>query len=410
MKSTYTTFFQWILITIVLAAITGSIAALFLWSLEFVTQQRETHSLFIYLLPLAGLAIGLMYYFGAKHVEGGNNLLIKEMHTPKKHIHWKIIPLVFFGTLITHLSGGSAGREGTAVQMGGAVGDSMTRLFKRSKNNRKRLLRMGVAAGFSGIFGTPLAGAVFAFELAKDKKFDWRNMLWTLAASFAGHFACIAWGTTHSQYALSSFPTISLNTLFYTLLAGLAFGVAAYLFIQTKDLFTYLFAVLKTPYLRLMIGGLVILGLFLVFDINQYLGLGVPVIQSAFVESLSSETFLIKLLFTALTLGAGFKGGEATPLFFIGAALGNLLFLFIPLPLDLLAGMGFIAVFGAATNTPIASTLIGLEMFGFNGILFFGISTYIAYLVSGRTSVYSHQQTLLKKISIQSKIKKPPLF
>src|SRR5690554_7333661 len=149
-----------------------------------------------------------------------------------------------------------------------------------------------------------------------------------------------------------------------------------------------------------MIGGFVILGLFLAFDINQYLGLGVPVIQSAFVESLSSETFLIKLLFTALTLGAGFKGGEATPLFFIGATLGNLLFLFLPLPLVLLAGMGFIAVFGAATNTPIASTLIGLEMFGLNGILFFGMSTYVAYLVSGRTSVYSSQQMLLKKYSI----------
>lgn len=410
MKSTYTTFFQWILITLVIASITGSIAALFLWSLEFVTQQRESHSLFIYLLPVAGLAVGLMYYFGAKNVEGGNNLLIKEMHTPKKHIHWEIIPLVFFGTLITHLSGGSAGREGTAVQMGGAVGDSMTRLFKWSKDHRKRLLRMGVAAGFSGIFGTPLAGAVFAFELARDKKFNWQTMVWTLLSSFAGHFVCLAWGTAHSEYALSSFPTFTLSTLFYTLLAGLSFGVAAYIFSKTKDLFTYLFAVLKVPYLRPMIGGVVLLILYIVFDINQYLGLGVPVIQSAFLESLSSETFLIKLLLTALTLGAGFKGGEATPLFFIGAALGNLLFLVVPLPLDLLAGMGFIAVFGAATNTPIASTLIGLEMFGFNGILFFGISTYVAFLISGRTSVYSQQQTLLKKISIQSKIKKPPLL
>src|SRR5690554_2061946 len=179
MKSTYTLFFKWLLVTIIVAFLAGSVSALFLLSLDIVTQQRESHVLFVYFLPLAGLAIGLMYYFGAKHVEGGNNLLIQEMHKPKKHIHWKIIPLVFFGTLITHLFGGSAGREGTAVQLGGAVGDAMTQFFKWTKNNRKRLLRMGVAAGFAGVFGTPLAGAVFAFELAKDKSIHWKNAFWT---------------------------------------------------------------------------------------------------------------------------------------------------------------------------------------------------------------------------------------
>ena len=400
MKSTYILFFKWLLVTIIVAFLAGSISALFLVSLDIVTQQRTSHVLFVYFLPLAGLAIGLMYYFGAKHVEGGNNLLIQEMHKPKKHIHWKIIPLVFFGTLITHLFGGSAGREGTAVQMGGAVGDAMTQFFKWTKNNRKRLLRMGVAAGFAGVFGTPLAGAVFAFELAKDKSIHWKNAFWSIVASFIAHYSCLTWGVSHSQYALTSFPDLSFQLLFYTVISGLAFGIASYLFIQSKHYFTKLFSYVKIPYLRPMLGGMIILGLFLVFDINQYLGLGVPVIQSAFLTPLNSETFMIKLLLTALTLGAGFKGGEATPLFFIGATLGNLLFLFIPLPLDLLAGMGFIAVFGAATNTPIASIIIGLEMFGLNGILFFGMSTYVAYLASGRTSVYSSQQMLLKKYSI----------
>src|SRR5690554_2472109 len=130
MKSTYTLFFNWFLVTLIVAFIVGSVSALFLLILDIVTQQRESHLLVVYFIPLSGLAIGLMYYFSAKHVKGGNNLLIQEMHKPKKHIHWKIIPLVFFGTLNTHLFGGSAGREGTAVQLGGAVGDAMTQFFK----------------------------------------------------------------------------------------------------------------------------------------------------------------------------------------------------------------------------------------------------------------------------------------
>ncbi|WP_107037566.1 chloride channel protein [Brumimicrobium mesophilum] len=391
---------QWILITLLISFAAGCISALFLGSLTAVTQIRTSNSIFIYLLPIGGLLIGLMYYFGAKGVEGGNNYLIREMNSPKKPIHWKIIPLVFIGTVATHLFGGSAGREGTAVQMGGAVGDAIPQLFSWTKKYRKRLLRMGVAAGFAGVFGTPIAGAIFAFELARDKKFKIADTIWVIISSFGGHFFCIVWGIHHSKYSIEDFPAISFYSVLSTLVAGIAFGIAAYSFIKFKHLFTQLFSKISIPYLRPMIGGITLLILFLCFEIEPYLGLGIPEIQSAFNEQMNEYGFLIKILLTALTLGAGFKGGEATPLFFIGAMLGNLLFLIIPLPIDVLAGIGFVAVFGAATNTPIASTLIGAELFGFNGILFYGIANGIAYLISGNSSVYSVQQILLKKITI----------
>lgn len=403
MKSKISRTIQWLLISLLISIFAGSISALFLGSLSAVTQIRLNNTIFIYLLPIGGLLIGLMYYFGSKGVEGGNDYLIREMHAPKKPIHWKIIPLVFIGTIATHLFGGSAGREGTAVQMGGAVGDAITHFFDWTKKHRKRLLRMGVAAGFAGVFGTPLAGAIFAFELARDKKLKLSDSFWVLLSSFGGHFFCIVWGIHHTEYPIESFPSLSFSTILSTILAGLAFGIAAYTFSKFKHLFTLLFSKINIPYLRPMIGGIVLLVLFLIFDIQLYLGLGISEIQNAFIQPMEKYSFLIKLLLTALTLGAGFKGGEATPLFFIGAMLGNLLFLFVPLPMDLLAGIGFVAVFGAATNTPIASTLIGAELFGFNGILYFGIATAVAYLISGNNSVYGDQQILLKKKSIFNK-------
>ena len=391
---------QWILIALLISFAAGSISALFLGSLSSATQLRVNNSIFVYLLPIGGLLIGLMYYFGAKGVEGGNDYLIREMDKPKKTIHWKIIPLVFIGTVATHLFGGSAGREGTAVQMGGAVGDAITYFFSWTKKHRKRLLRMGVAAGFAGVFGTPLAGAVFAFELPRDKKFRFSDTIWVLLSAFGGHIFCIIWGIHHTQYPIEVFPSLSISVLLSIITSGLAFGIAAYTFSKTKYFFTEIFRLVNIPFLRPMIGGTVLLMLFLFFDIESFLGLGIPEIQSAFSQPMNEYSFLIKILLTALTLGAGFKGGEATPLFFIGAMLGNVLFLVIPLPMDVLAGIGFVAVFGAATNTPIASTLIGAELFGFSGILYFGIANGIAYLISGNTSVYHAQVTLLNKKSI----------
>lgn len=392
---------HWILIVILLSIAAGSLSAFFLVSLEFVTSTREASDIWTYCLPLGGLLIGLSYFFWSKGVEGGNNLLIQEMDRPRHYIHWKIIPLVLLGTLGTHLFGGSAGREGTAVQMGGALGDQIQKLFKWTRFRRKTLLRMGVAGGFAGVFGTPLAGILFALEFARDRKFSLTSILLSTLVAFGSDLVCHFWGVGHTTYDVPLLPDFTLSNTVMLLLIGICFGITSWLFSMSKIGFQRIFGLFPIPYLRPLLGGLVIVCIFLLVDIKMFLGLGIPTIEGAFHSANGPFDVWIKLLLTALTLGAGFKGGEATPLFYMGAVLGSFLSLHLPLPIGFMAGAGFVAVFGAATNTPFASAMMGAELFGFEGLPLYLIVCYMAYAISGRTSVYSTQQPLLKKISIR---------
>jgi H+/Cl- antiporter ClcA len=393
---------QWAIIVLLISLATGLLSSLFLQLLSFATNQRTSNKELIYFLPLGGLIIGLAYYYLSNGVKGGNNLLITEMDAPKKYIHWKIIPLVFLGTIATHLFGGSAGREGTAVQMGGALGDQIQRLFKWTRLRRKTLLRMGVAGGFAGVFGTPLAGIVFAIEFAKDRKFSLSSIVLLTLTAFGSHFICIFSGAHHAQYQVNLLPDFSIETIFWIITIGLIFGITAWSFSLSKIGFERVFSKISIPFLRPFIGGIALLVLYLLFDFDKFMGLGIPTIQDAFENMASFEDPWIKLILTALTLGAGFKGGEATPLFFIGALLGSSLAYCIPLPMSFMAGAGFAAVFGAATNTPYASSLIAAELFGFEGLPFYIVTCLAAYIISGRTSVYATQQPLLRKVSIRN--------
>lgn len=396
---------KWILIASVIGIFSGSASALFLVSLDAATSWREDHLWIIALLPIGGLLIGLMYHYLGKEVEKGSNLLIDEIHNPTKVIHFKMAPLILLGTVATHLFGGSAGREGTAVQMGGSIGDQLNHIFKFNKEDRILILICGISAGFASVFGTPLAGAVFGLEVYFIGKLSYKAIFPSFMAAVAGDYVCDLWNIQHTHYAIISFPEIDGLVILYCILAGIAFGLTGKFFAHfTHFISNFYKGKIKYPPLRPAIGGCVVaLGVW-ILGTTDYIGLGIPVIEASFKEQLPVYAFALKILFTSLTLGAAFKGGEVTPLFFIGATLGNALALILPLPMPLLAGMGFAAVFAGAANTPLATTFMAIELFGAEIGIFAAIACITSYLFSGHFGIYSSQITGISKPTAADKI------
>lgn len=383
---------KWLFFAVIISICIGSATAFFLTALDWTTKYRENNTWIIVLLPLAGLTIGFAYHYLGSSIVKGNNQLLEEFHSPKQIIPFKMAPLVLFGTLVTHLFGGSAGREGTAVQMGGAIADQFTHFFKLRDRDRKIILVMGISAGFAAVFGTPLAGAIFAIEVMILGRMRYEAILPSFLAAVIADYICQAWHITHTHYSIPYVPKIDPQNLGWTIFAGILFGLVAMFFSKTVHFFgTFFKSNVKYPPIRPFIGGIVIVIVVWMLGTTKYIGLGIPTIVASFSQDLPHYDFIIKLLLTAFTLGAGFKGGEVTPLFFIGAALGNALFFFVPLPMALLAGMGFVAVFSGATNTPIACTLMGIELFGAECGIYIGIACVVAYIFSGHTGIYSSQ-------------------
>ncbi|EID74548.1 voltage-gated chloride channel family protein [Imtechella halotolerans] len=383
---------KWILICSIIGILVGSASAFFLWSLDWATQWRENNLWIIALLPFGGLLIGLMYHYWGTEVVKGNNQLLEEFHHPKKIIPFKMAPLVLFGTIATHLFGGSAGREGTAVQMGGAIADVFTRWFRLKNRDRKTILVIGVSAGFASVFGTPLAGAIFALEVMVLGRIRYEALLPSFLAASIANYTCHSWEVGHTIYTIPFTPEITPSNILWTVFCGILFGLTALVFSKSTHFWSQSFKnKISYPPLRPVLGGVIIaLSIYLMGN-TRYIGLGIPIIEAAFNSPMNSYDFLLKLLFTSFTLGAGFKGGEVTPLFFIGATLGNILVWFVPLPMALLAGMGFVAVFSGATNTPIACTFMGIELFGSESGLYIGIACVVAYLFSGHNGIYGSQ-------------------
>ncbi|WP_242918824.1 voltage-gated chloride channel family protein [Pontibacter liquoris] len=408
---------RWTLLILPVAVAIGSMVALFLWLLHSAIRFRFTHPWLLYLLPLAGLLIHFIYQWVGKSSERGNNLVMDEIHEPGGGVPKRMAPIILITTVITHLLGGSAGREGTAVQIGGSMAGMFGKWFKLNTVDMRLVLTAGIAAGFGAVFGTPLTGAIFAMEVLTIGRIQYDALLPALIASIVGDVTVAAWGVHHtgyhidvlpqSTYFLSAYLPLDVLLLVKVIVASIAFGLASYLFATlVHGLKALLLKNIKYNWLIPVLGGLTLIVLTFILGKPDYLSLGVDpeyagaiTIPSAFREGgADAWSWLWKTIYTTITLASGFKGGEVTPLFYIGATLGNTLSGLLHAPVSLFAALGFIAVFAGATNTPLACTVMGVELFGGEHALLFAVACFTAYFFSGHTGIYSAQRIAVPKI------------
>lgn len=417
---------KWLILGMPTGFIIGSAVALFLWALDWATQTRFNFPWLLFLLPVAGIGVGGLYHLVGKSVEAGNNLIVDQIHEPGGGVPARMAPLVLIGTVITHLFGGSAGREGTAVQMGGSIASKIGQILHMKESDMRILLMCGVAGGFGSVFGTPLTGAIFALEILAIGQMSYEAIIPCLIASIIGNATTRAWGIHHTQYHLAALgrmnllramPPMSWLILGKVAIAAMAFGLASVLFAELAHGLHRIYKwIIPWPSFRPALGGLLVIGLVYALGTRDYLGLGVTAdphhpnavcILSSFHEGGATWfSWWWKILFTAVTLSSGFKGGEVTPLFFIGAALGNTMARLLHAPVDLFAALGFVAVFAGATNTPFACTIMGVELFmtgqnellGSGFVIYLAVACFLSYLFSGHTGIYLSQRIGTPKI------------
>ncbi len=384
---------KWLLLGSIVGVLSGTASAAFLAALAWATDTRLQTPQLLWGLPAAGMIIGWLYTRWGGGAEKGNNLILDQIHRPQGQVPLRMAPLVLLGTVTTHLFGGSAGREGTAVQMGGSLADAVARLLRLAPADRRILLMSGISGGFGSVFGTPLAGTVFGMEVLRVGAIRYDALVGCMAAAFVGDQVTQAWGLHHTHYLVSAVPDFSAAVFAKVLLAGALFGLAALLFAELAHGFKSLFRAWLPWPLRPVVGALLVIGLTWLAGTRAYLGLGVPMIQQSFTaEPVPTTAFLWKTVFTTVTLGAGFQGGEVTPLFFVGATLGNALAHPLALPPAFLAALGFVAVFAGAANTPLACVLMGAELFGAAPLPYIGIACIISYVFSGHRGIYAAQR------------------
>jgi H+/Cl- antiporter ClcA len=390
---------QWIGIGAVVGVLCGASSALFLSVLEWATAFRNGHEFIIYLLPVAGLLTGWFFERFGRSIEGGNNLIIDTIHDEGPEIPTRMAPMVLLGSVLTHLFGGSAGREGVAVQMGASLADGLSHRLRLTPQVRKQILAAGVAGGFGSVFGTPIAGAIFGMEFITLGSMVYGALVPALVASVIGDMTTRALGIHHTAFPALVHLDLTPILLLKWLLFAIAMAATSIAFIELTHRIKKSFEVhsVRLP-IRMFVGGVIVVLLWKLVGTSDYLGLGVPGILRAFNDPhLPVYAFAAKLVFTAVTLGAGYLGGEVTPLFFIGAALGNVMARLLGVPLAMGAGIGLAAVFAASANTPLALSIMAMELLGAPMFPHVVIVCVLAYLLSGHRSIYPSQRVIHSK-------------
>lgn len=382
----------------------GTISAAFLSLLQLVTGLREQFHFLIVFLPLTGIATAFIYNKYGKNSNLGNNLIIESVQE-ERNVPLRMSILTFIFTIFTHLTGGSAGREGTAVQIGGALSNNLANYFKVEHKDKRIFVMAGISAAFGSVFGTPLAGAFFGMEMCYIGKISYEALLPCFFSSYIADYITRLFGITHTSYVIKSIPSLSLYNIIILILASCAFGFMGRVFAISVQALKKLYSNIIHNYLyRVVAGSLLYILVMVLLNAFKFTGLSTWIIQAGFDGKVTLLAPIKKLLLTVLTLGCGFQGGEVTPLFDIGASVGGYIGQITHIEPSLLAALGLISVFGCATNTPITSIMLGIEMFGVNAIPYYIIAALISYYVSGNSGIYSSQIIMISKYQTQTDI------
>lgn len=391
-------FFIWVGLGGCMGAVGGAVGAVFSHTLSFVTGIRERFPFLLYLLPAAGVAVALVYKLLKLEGTGTNGVF--ETVRDEKTVPKRLAPAVFVCTAVTHLFGGSAGREGAALQMGGSIATLLGRLFAIRPKDKHILTMCGMSALFSAVFGTPVGACIFAVEVASTGRLYTAALFPCMVSSVTSFYVASMLGVTPERYDVGAVPELSPTLLLKTLLIGLAAAVVGILFCTAMYGIHRLFRTyIKNRPLRAAVGGAIIVALTLIVDTSDYNGSGSQIIEGIFEgEAIRPEAFLLKILFTAITMGSGFKGGEIVPTLFVGATMGGTVAGIIGMSVPFGAAIGMAALFGGVTNCPITAMILAFELFGSEGAVCYLAAILITYLLTGRFSLYSGQKILFSRI------------
>ena len=393
------TFIKWLICSAIIGITCGAVGTAFHYSVEYVTQFRSGHSWIIFLLPAAGLLIVFLYRAGGIKHDKGTNLVIGSIRNPEYNVPFRMAPLIFITTVITHLFGGSAGREGAALQIGGSLGASIGKLIKMDDSDKHIMTLCGMSAVFAALFGTPVTAALFSVEVISIGILYYSALVPCILSATISYAITEKFHITPTYFILNQVPEMSLATGIRVIILSVAAAVLSILFCMSMQVIGKTFKkYLKNQYLRILVGGVLLVLLTLIVRCNDYNGAGMNIIEQAIHGTAKPEAFILKLLFTCITIGCGFRGGEIVPSFFIGATFGCTLGGWIGLDPGFGAAMGLVCLFCGVVNCPLASLVLSIELFGASGILLFAIGCSVSYMLSGYYSLYSEQKIIYSKL------------
>ena len=388
---------KWVIFAILVGTIVGLCGSAFYFGMSYVTFLRTAHPWLILLLPAGGLGIVGLYHLFHDEKDTGTNLVISAIHSGDE-LPFRMAPLIFISTLITHLFGGSAGREGAALQMGGSIGNALGRLFRFDEKDKHVMIMCGMSAAFSALFGTPMAAAIFPMEMVSVGVMYYIALVPCVISSLVAHGIAVSFGVSNELFLIGEIPAFGILSSVKISVLAILCALVSILFCvilhQTGHLYKKLF---KNPYLRVFAGGCLVVLLTCLVGSQSYNGTGINIIENCINGTVRPEAFLLKMIFTALTLGAGYKGGEIVPSFFTGAAFGCLFGNLLGFSPTLCTAVGMTSVFCGVTNSPITSLLISFELFGYDGMPYFLLATAFSYMLSGYFGLYRSQKIVYSK-------------